>query len=94
MNNQSTANNAEQQKMIEMVSQSGVDPQKLYSLGKLAEKAIADKTFYPKFINEMVNQKLIDQSKINNKIDYRLLMSIAALGKIALSNSPKIEKTR
>jgi len=71
------------QKLQQVIQSSGVNPEIIVNLGKLAHSAVKDKALYPMFVKQLVDYKLIEPGEMSQKIDYSALSFFVALGKVA-----------
>ena len=76
--------------IVDVIEQSGIQPQKFVEIGQLAEDAINDKKKYSKFVDYMVREKMEDAKDLK-KPDYQMLASLAVIGRVARDLPPQPE---
>jgi len=76
--------------ILNVIQQSGIQPQKFVEIGQLAEAAINDKKKYSKFVDYMVREKMEDARDLK-KPDYQMLAMLVVIGKVAQTLPPQPE---
>lgn len=68
--------------ITQLIEKSGMPPEMLAQIGKLAEDSINDKKKYSKFVDFMVKNKL-EKPEALKKPDFQMLASMTVIGKVA-----------
>jgi hypothetical protein len=71
-----------QQMLMQMMEQTGLQPEQLKELGKLAEMSIQDKQAYPMFLERLRMFGLDDAESMRGEIDYQALAVFATAAKL------------
>ena len=78
------------QAMVDAIQSSGVDPTEFVRLGQMAEQVVGNRQLYPSLVQEVVNSGLMQKSDDTGEINYQMLVSLVALGRVAkeMSQTP------
>ena len=71
-----------QQMLTQMMQQTGLSPEQLKELGKLAEMSIQDKQAYPMFLDRLRKFGINDAEDMRGDIDYQALAVFATAAKL------------
>jgi len=71
-----------QQMLTQMMQETGLSPEQLKELGKLAEMTIQDKQAYPMFLDRLRKFGLDDAEGMQGDIDYQALAVFATAAKL------------
>jgi hypothetical protein len=71
-----------QQMLTQMMQETGLSPEQLKELGKLAEMTIQDKQAYPMFLDRLRKFGLDDAEGMQGDIDYQALAIFATAAKL------------
>lgn len=71
-----------QQALMSAMEQSGLSPEQLKQLGRLAEMTIQDKQAYPLFLQKLRDFGLDDAESMQGEIDYQALAVFATAAKL------------
>ena len=82
MDGQQQGADSAKQVVMQTVQESGIPPQVYVQLGEMAEAVLKDKSLYPQFADQMIRIGVADPDDFTNKIDYQILISIIAMGRV------------
>ena len=71
-----------QQMLTQMMQETGLSPEQLKELGKLAEMTIQDKQAYPMFLDRLRKFGMNDAEDMQGDIDYQALAVFATAAKL------------
>ena len=71
------------QTMLKAIQESGVDPSEFVRLGEMAEQVIGNRQLYPMLIKEMINSGAMEPSDDTGEMNYQMLVSLVALGRVS-----------
>jgi hypothetical protein len=87
INNQQVDIDSVKENLINLIKTTNVPLEAFGYLGEMAEQVMTDKSLYPKFVDEMLLTGIAEENDLPKKIDYRILITFAALGNVARSMS-------
>lgn len=64
------------------IKESGLPPTEFVRLGQLAEQVLSNNNMYPQLINQMIMSGVMEPDEAGQGINYQLIISLIALGRI------------
>lgn len=82
MNSQQAPIDIAKDTLVQEINNSGVPVKEFVRLGQLAEQVIVNRSMYPQLMNRLIMSGMMEPEEASGEMDYQLLISLIALGRV------------